>query len=159
MVIEVGLNKDQWLQKLDQGVKYLKRMCQEQDAKCLRFEKPLLLAILTIDKKDSENHDFQMGVFLCSRKNNNNNLGTVDPFFRMSLLWQDKTSDQEEASGMFGRMLTVTANYQEWRRRPDSHSWETKWLNNSNEYEYLSSNCCRIGESVRTLLHILVLVC
>lgn len=136
-VIEVGLNGIDWWKKLDQGVKYVERMrIQTQPTKPVRFQKPLLLAVVTIDDEpDRESGEFvvRLGVFLCSRKNE---LEETDEF-RMSLLWHSQTTSLKDGSAMFGRLLRVTADFRLWRdENPDD------------SYEYFSSNCCRVGQHV-----------
>ena len=68
VVIEVGLNGIDWWKKLDQGVKYVERMrIQTQPTKAIRFQEPLLLAVVTIDDElDTESGEFvtRLGVFL-----------------------------------------------------------------------------------------------
>ena len=136
-VIEVGLNGIDWWKKLDQGVKYVERMrIQTQPTKAVRFQEPLLLAVVTIDDElDTESGEFvtRLGVFLCSRKNE---LEETDEF-RMSLLWHSQTTSLMDGSAMFGRLLRVTADFSLWRNE-----------NRKDSYEYFSSNCCRVGQHV-----------
>jgi len=149
MVMEVGLNGNDWFQKLDQGMKYLQRMCMSQDLKLVRFEEPLLLAVITADDKKSP-AEFQMGVFLCTRKDSSK----PDDNFRMALLRQLKTDDQNIASQFFGRMLWLSKEFNQWRH--NSHKLkvgieeEQKEGNDQDDshYEYFSSNCCRVGKFV-----------
>jgi hypothetical protein len=136
-VIEVGLNGIDWWKKLDQGVKYVERMrIQTQPTKPVRFQNPLLLAIVTIDDEpERESGEFvvRIGVFLCSRKNK---LEETDEF-RMSFLWHSQTTSLKDGSTMFGRLLRVTADFRLWRDETPDDS-----------YEYFSSNCCRVGRHV-----------
>jgi hypothetical protein len=87
-VLEFGLNGIEWSKKLDQGVKYVDRMLVNSQAlQCVRFDKPLLLAVVTDDDKPSgkvNQYEFRIGVFLCSRKDTNNEKDD----YRMSLLWR-----------------------------------------------------------------------
>ena len=103
LVIQVGLNKNNWFKKLYQGMKYLELLCLEVNAKNNRsFKKPQLLAIVTLDKDGKDDQvDFQIGVFLCWRKDFQSNN------FRMSLLWHFKTDSLEHASKLFGRTLVI----------------------------------------------------
>eukprot|EP00980_Cylindrotheca_fusiformis_P026109 scaffold15363_cov64-Cylindrotheca_fusiformis.AAC.1 len=97
-----------------------------------RFDKPLLLAVLTFDESVCEGGntcDFRIGTFLCSRKITANE-------YQMSLLWHTKSNTVEDASNIFGRFLRVTADFQQWRDDGQSVSG----------YEYFSSNCCRVGQ-------------
>jgi hypothetical protein len=52
------------------------------------------------------------------------------------ILWHDFTSDLEKASCAFGRFLWVAFLLAKYRSGGDGKS----------DYEYLSSNCCRIGD-------------
>jgi hypothetical protein len=134
MVVEVGLKSDNWFLKLDQGTKYLKRMCMEQRLKLAQFQHPILFSVMTIERlkhgEDGENMDIQIGVFLACRKNESD--------FRLSLLRQIKTTDRKNASTFFGRMLWLSRELQEWRKDPQKMT----------DYKYFSSNCCRIGQRV-----------
>lgn len=130
-LIEVGRQNSDWWKKLDQNVTYLKAMLgTEQTEECVKLDldKPVLLAVLTIDKEDTEQFRVKFGVFLCTPKGNND--------FRMTLIWHTLAPDLQEASIVFGRFLRVTYCFAGWR--------ET----NDDEYSYLSSNCCRVGDSV-----------
>jgi hypothetical protein len=148
MIIEVGLNGNEWFQKFDQGVKYLQLMCKRQKQKLVCYEDPLLLAIITID--DYEDHDFQMGIFLCTRKHSTTTSELEDDF-RIMLLRQFKTNDLGKASDFFGLMLWLTKEFKQWRKEGEGH--------NVSNYEYFSSNCCRIGERVRHLFCYIVVIC
>lgn len=141
-VIEFGLSCKDWWKKLDQGIMYLDRMRRFQKTNCVRFQKPLLLAIVTIDNgreqpDGSDNFRMRLGVFLCSRKNTN-----VDSdVFRMSLLWHSQVSTLADASLMFGTLIRVSSLFKDLR---DGAGHE----DDSNQYEYFSSNCCRIADFV-----------
>jgi hypothetical protein len=134
MVVEVGLKSNDWFLKLDQGTKYLKRMCIDQCLKLAQFQHPILFSVMTIErlKHDQEGGkiDIQIGVFLACRKNESD--------FRLSLLRQIKTTDRTKASSFFGRMLWLSRELQEWRNNQKETS----------DYQYFSSNCCRIGQRV-----------
>ena len=138
LLIEVGLNNDDWFKKLHQGMKYLELMCLDVNAtKNCTFKEPLLLAIVTMDKDDQEAQvDFQIGVFLCWRKDLETNN------FRMSLLWQYKTDSLEHASKLFGRTLVIAKNFGMCRDNFKTVDEE--------KYEYLSSNCCKVQWKVGT---------
>eukprot|EP00980_Cylindrotheca_fusiformis_P025518 scaffold13976_cov144-Cylindrotheca_fusiformis.AAC.1 len=134
-VIEIGLGGiDWWWKKLDQGIMYVDKMCaQSMQLTNGRFDKPLLLAVLTFDESVCEGAntcDFRIGTFLCSRKNTANE-------YQMSLLWHTKSNTVEDASNMFGRFLRVTADFRQWRDI-DGQS--------VSGYEYFSSSCCRDGQ-------------
>jgi hypothetical protein len=131
-VIEFGLNGIEWLKKLDQGVKYVDRIrVKSQPLQCVRFDKPLLLAVVTHDESPPaqvNECEFRIGVFLCYRKDTNNEKDE----YRMSLLWRTESNTLVDASKMFGRFLRVTADFKLWRDKPELQS---------DEYEYLSSSC------------------
>eukprot|EP00980_Cylindrotheca_fusiformis_P015694 scaffold4526_cov87-Cylindrotheca_fusiformis.AAC.1 len=134
IVIELGLGGICcWWKKLDQGIMYVDRMCaQSMQPTNVRFDKPLLLAVVTFDESGCEGDntcDFRIGAFLCFRKN------AADEY-RMSLLWHTKSNALENASNMFGRLLRVAADFQQWRDDGQSIAG----------YEYFSSNCCRVGQ-------------
>jgi hypothetical protein len=92
----------------------------------VRFDKPLLLAVVTYDespKGKANECEFRIGVFLCSRKAANNESDED----RMSLLWRTESNTLADASEMFGRFLRVTADFQLWRDNSDIQS---------DDYEY-----------------------
>ena len=139
----MGLDNSVWFGKLDQCLIYLKWMCLEKNAikKC-GFQKPLLLAIATMDRVgDGDTTDFQLGVFLCSRKNSESNVSddegseVSNDDFRMSLLWQARTASLEVASKMFGRTLMIAQLF-------GAKRGEFEGIVEG--YKYLSSNCCKI---------------
>jgi hypothetical protein len=135
-VIEFGLNGIDWWKKLDQGVIYLDRMRAKYQLPCVRFDKPLLLAVVTHDESCEGNGcEFRLGVFLCSRKNPDNKYDE----YRMSLLWHTESNTLEDASNMFGRLLRVTADFRLWRDNSDVQS--------DDDYKYFSSNCCEVGNN------------
>jgi hypothetical protein len=133
-VIEVGRIDSEWWSKLDQNMKYIEKLGTSQKDPSLRFEKPLLCVVLTIDNnKASGELLFKLGVFLCSPKESS---GTRTDF-RMTLLWHVETMDLGKASEAFGRLLRATSDFNRWRESDDKP-----------DYEYFSSNCCRVGEYV-----------
>lgn len=135
-VIEFGLSGIDWWKKLDQGVKYVDRMRgNSQQLPCVRFDKPLLLAVVTHDEScEGKGCEFRIGVFLCSRKDPDNEKDE----YRMSLLWHTESNTLEDASNMFGRLLRVTADFRLWRR-------DNSDVQSDDDYEYFSSNCCKVG--------------
>ena len=154
LVLEVGLSDVDWFQKLDQGMKYVSRMCQHQKSTSVRFDVPLLLAIVTVDKNKSNNSQctIQIGVFLCSRK------GDDDNDFRMALLRQYRTKQPKEASRIFGLLLRVAMLFQKCRSTSTENFSDMKVdeKKQSGEeehqeapaYQYFSANCCRVGQNV-----------
>jgi hypothetical protein len=157
ILVEVGLHGDDWWKKFHQGVKYIQlmhRMTNQQTD-----ISPLLLATMTIDDKpqrskettkttgDDQRFVVKLGVFLCFWKNEDSR---DDDNLRISLLWQSKTHNLEDASKAFGRLLRGVCDFS---------SWITKQDNDEAQYEYFSSNCCRVNDKVRSRLHVLIVVC
>jgi hypothetical protein len=133
VVFEFGLHSEDWFRKLDQGFKYLNRMCNpEKLSNKIVFAKPLLLAIVTITKPGPDHFDFRMGVFLCSRKQNAD--------YRVSLLFRHRSTTLQDASHAFGRLLHVALSFYQWRNNKPAED------SNDDDYEYLSSNCCRVKD-------------
>lgn len=132
LVMEVGRNSNEWWAKLDQNRKYVDMMQEkDQEDERLRFEHPLLFAVLTVEGEgEAKDPQVKSGVFLCRPKANDH--------FRMTLLWHAKTTNLNEASKDFGRLLRVTSDFGRWRIQDNEH-----------DYEYYSSNCCRVGDKVR----------
>ena len=130
VVFEFGLHSDDWFRKLDQGFMYLNRMCDPKNlSNEIVFAKPLLLAIVTITKTGPDHIDFRMGVFLCSRKQNAD--------YRVTLLFRHRSTTLPDASNAFGRLLHVALLFFKWTNEPAEDR-------NDDDYEYLSSNCCRV---------------
>ena len=73
-------------------------------------------------------HNVQIGVFFCHRRNRK---------MKLTLLWHTKGTYEE-----FGKLLKVTAFYQRLRQHDE------KQMIQSLQYEYFSSNCCKIGTQV-----------
>jgi hypothetical protein len=139
-LIEVGRKNANWWLKLDQNVKYLKGMLEIQQTDqlvMLDLDKPVLLAVLTIEDV-TKPFRVQLGVFLCTPKKSNDN------DFRMTLLWHTTASNLQEASSFFGRFLRVAYCFGGWREKDNDVD-----NNKGHQYTYLSSNCCRVGDSVR----------
>jgi hypothetical protein len=136
LVVEVGLEGKEgpkvWWKKLDQGFRYLlhlrgKVQTDNTELHC-RFEEPLFLAIVTLDRKTKQ---CQMGLFLCSPKSNN---------LTVSLFWQQQCHDNGlvEASKAFGKMIMIAAKLEKCRQSKSQ----------GRDYKYFSTNCCKYGEKV-----------
>jgi hypothetical protein len=138
LLIEVGLQNEDWWKKVDQGIMYLQALTKvdgnddEKEDKA-RFTKPMLFTVVTIDKKNRELMSARLGVFLCTQRNPE----SPSDDFRVALLWRTETKDLQELSKAFGRMLRATCLLPKWK--------DTVREN----YEYLGPNCCRIGDKVR----------
>lgn len=133
--VEVGLNGDDWWQKFDQSLQYVKM----KFATDTTDKQPLLLAVMTIDRNSGQNNktkkDFEvkLGVFLCSRKEEGKDN------MRISLLWHTRTRNGSVA---FGRLLRGVCDFSSWIEKEDDP-----------HYEYFSSTCCRVGQTVSSEVH------
>jgi hypothetical protein len=132
-IIEVGCNDSDWWKKLDQSIKYVSNMGSHQRDTRLRFEKPLLLVVLTIDREGGDDGangklEVRLGVFLCAPRSTN-----IDDY-RMPLLWHSRTNDVTDASKHFGRLLRATSDFSRWRDEVQSN---VTWT-------YLGPNCCKV---------------
>ena len=138
-VLEFGLSTDNWMQKFHQGVKYLKIMRKESNQE-KHFTKPLLLAIITLDKSSTGDFKFRIIVFLCYRRQKNAAAAADDEDnnFRLSLVWKHQDTNKEDASKSFGSFLRNSNQFQKWRDREVP----------IDDFEYLSSNCCKVGKWV-----------
>ena len=135
-VVEFGLDGMDWSKKLDQNVKYMDLMVKGNlAADTLLFNDPILFGVVTVEDVagSDDNFEFKIGVFLCSRRD----LQDDRDEFRMSLLWHAKTSNLEVASGYFGRLLQVTHDFSRWM------SSGLQEFADENDYQYLSSSCCK----------------
>ena len=132
-LIEFSMDNQHWWKKLDQCITYADILCQGEDKKHI-FDKPMLLAAITVEKLGSEDMKAKFGVFLCSKKKSG-----VGTDFRMSLLWRADTDGPEAASEAFGKLLHATFYCGELR----------DGINKACEYQYLGPNCCRYSDQVR----------
>ena len=132
-ILELGLKSGDWMQTFDQGVTYLR---QEK-----RFTKPLLLAIVTLDKSSTGDFKFSICVFLCYRRQENAAAAADDEDnnFRLSLVWKHQDTNKEDASKSFGSFLRNLNRFQKWRVLEVPMEG----------FEYLSCNCCKVGKWVR----------
>jgi hypothetical protein len=138
LLIEVGLQNENWWKKVDQGITYVQALTKVDDdddekENKTHFTEPMLFTVVTIEKKNREMMSARLGVFLCTRRNPKN--PTDD--FRVALLWRTETRDLQDLSKAFGRMLRATCLLPKWK--------DIAFEN----YEYLGPNCCRIGDKVR----------
>ena len=139
-VLEFGLSTDNWMQKFHQGVKYLKIMRKESNQE-KHFTKPLLLAIITLDKSSTGDFKFRIIVFLCYRRQKNAAAAADDEDnnFRLSLVWKHQDTNKEDASKSFGSFLRNLNRFQKWRVLEVPMEG----------FEYLSCNCWKVGKWVR----------
>lgn len=137
-IIEVGRHDLDWWKKLDQNFKYLVSLGADQPDTRLRFEEPLLFAVLTIEGEaaaQAQQLRVKLGVFLCSLKDPK----TPHHGLRMTLLSHLYTENLQEASKVFGQLLRATSVFKTWRENADK---------TVDSYEYFSSNCCKVGQCV-----------
>ena len=151
LLMEVGLKGVDWLKKLDQSIKYLEKMSiqnQHKSTDDTEVSEKLLLAVLTIDglNESEEEKDkclMRLGVFLCVPSK-------ATTTSRMCLLWKSQTTTLKAGSDAFGKLIRITKGFQTWR--DGKTKTRTRTLNPDVGYEYYSSNCCRVGKSVRWLV-------
>ena len=137
-LIEIGHNKMEWWKKLDQAGKNLDMMNDDTDSmdQMQEFQDAMLCAVLTVEGDgDTQGFQSQFAVFLCWPK-------TVKSrrYCRMALLWHARTFDLMLASKDFGRFLRVVSSFAAWRKAGPNA-----------DYKYLSSNVCRVGNTVSGL--------
>ena len=130
-LIEVGRENLEWWAKFDQACKYLDIMNSDSIIETRQFKEAMLCGILTIGDNKGTN-EVRFGVFLCWPKSIKR--------CRMALLWHSHTFDLPSASKDFGRFLRVVASFAVWRKTDP----ET-------DYQYLSSNVCRVDNTVSWL--------
>ena len=98
----------------------------------------MLCAILTLEGEDNTQELVsQFGVFLCWPNSGKR--------FRIALLWNARNFDLLAASKDFGCFLRVVSSFAVWLK-----------TDSKVDYEYLSSNVCRVGNTVSWLPRFLV---
>jgi hypothetical protein len=139
-VIEVGLDGSQWWKTFDQCVRYLDGMCDPEEGQAVVFTRPILMSVITIDSDMSADGVFvaKIAVFFCHPPRRDDNKLVQQ---RVALLWHSVSTSWDEASINFGKVLEVTAHFQQWVKRPRDYA-------DTFGYEYFSSNCCRLGDRV-----------
>jgi hypothetical protein len=138
MIIEVGMKGEEWWDKFDQCVQYLDMMSELKENQLVTFDRPLLMSVITIDKDNTTGDikKLKIGVFFCHPKREQ--MST-----RVVLLWHKVSTDMEDASNSFGKVLEVTTHFQKLVNET------TRDLSSELKYEYFSSNCCKTGNRVR----------
>jgi hypothetical protein len=147
-VIEVGIGED-WFKKLDQNLQYIDAISSvtQKDSR-LQFTTGLTLcAVMTIDGTN-EQSKVSFGVILCWGKAG----GEID---RMALLWLNFKCTLDDASKAFGRFLQAASSLADWRKTRKTIKTEDP----TSTYRYLSSHCCRVGETVSVVCPALSGVC
>jgi hypothetical protein len=103
-------------------------------------------------KPDDEEIAIKLGVFLCTRKNEDDdnedgeNEDEKKENFHISLLWHSKTHKLEDGSRAFGRLPRRACDFSSWQARLEKGKKALK-------YKYFSSNGCRVGDDVSCLFH------
>jgi hypothetical protein len=140
MVIEFGRKGEEWWTKFDQLVRYIDMISNPKSDQIFNFERPLLMSAITINgNHEDEINLVKIGVFLC--RPNQTLEETMNNKLRITPLWHNVSNNLQDASNAFGKLLEATAHFQ-------------KWVNNERDlakefqYEYFSSNCCRMGDRV-----------
>jgi hypothetical protein len=148
MIFEFGMDHDQWWSKFNQGVKYVEMIYKQS----LQNDTPLLMVIVTIDPKsgtsnnnnstdNTDNNDktveTKMGLFFCRPR------WTGEGFkgLRISLIWNSNSEKLLKGSQQLGKVFEVATLFKSCLEDIDQKDLYR-------DYEYFSSNCCRIGDKV-----------
>lgn len=132
-LIKVGRKNKEWWKELDRAGKCLDIMEDGNMDERLKFQDAMLCAILTLEGEgNTQEFISQFGVFLCWPNSGKR--------FRMTLLWKARALDLSAASKDFGRFLRVVSSFAVWIKDDPEVG-----------YVYLSSNVCRVGNTVRWL--------
>ena len=142
MMIEFGIGHHCWWKKQDQILRYVGLLLKQQKNKkhVFAFDQPILLTVVTVNKPNSRTEggsgvdtvDVRYGMFLCTRRN--------DGDFRLALLWRKHSTDLEDASKQFGKILHAASVCAMLRENVALH----------NSYQYLGPNCCKFDKLVRS---------
>jgi hypothetical protein len=139
MIMEVGMNHSEWWKKVDQCIKNLNMMAAPAHDSKVRFDKPLLMAVATINRVerngsyDANNVTVLMALFFCRPKNDKSK-------FRMTLLWHS-----EGSCDLFGKLFMDVSKFQHLVKK---YKENEELLTDLFQYQYFSSNCCKIGDKV-----------
>jgi hypothetical protein len=137
MVIEFGRKGEEWWTKFDQLVQYIDLISDPKPNQVVVFERPLLMSVVTIDDKKDGSYFVKIGVFLCRPSQTVEE--TMNNKRRITPLWHNVSNNLQDASNAFGKLLEATAHFQKWVKRDLAKEFQ---------YEYFSSNCCRMGDRV-----------
>ena len=143
MMIEFGIGHHCWWKKQDQILLYVGLLLKQQKNKkhVFAFDQPILLTVVTVNKPNCsqteggsgvDTVDVRYGMFLCTRRN--------DGDFRLALLWRKHSTDLEDASKQFGKILHAASVCAMLRENVALH----------NSYQYLGPNCCKFDKLVRS---------
>ena len=143
MMIEFGIGHHCWWKKQDQILRYVGLLLKQQKNKkhVFAFDQPILLTVVTVNKPNCsqteggsgvDTVDVRYGMFLCTRRN--------DGDFRLALLWRKHSTDLEDASKQFGKILHAASVCAMLRENVALH----------NSYQYLGPNCCKFDNLVRS---------
>ena len=136
--MEFGMQHNEWWEKFGQVFEYVKIIRSPSEKKYCIDENPVLLTVVTIRQNSSIDDPAvaRFGMFLCVPKE--------DDEYRLALLWRVDTTNIEDASKQFGKILDAA--------RCCANLIEHLSPNGSMkpDYQYLGPNCCRIGQNVST---------
>ena len=180
MIVEFGINHNIWWKKMHQILLNVKMLCKDHEKDPLIFDQPILLTIITVNKrgKQSECHhinefgirdsdkntgdstanptcgetlEVRFGVFLCTRRHS----GGDGDKYSVALLWRKDTFCVKDASIQFGKILYAAQMCASLREHIDAQFMKP---NSDKEalYQYLGPNCCRIGDSVSKHIYIYI---
>jgi regulator of extracellular matrix RemA (YlzA/DUF370 family) len=138
-----------WWARQIQILTNVSRLRRNVDIK-YKFDQPILLSSITIDKSkcnssefkketpiDKIHFDARFGVFLCVWEGGE---------FRISLLWRANTTNLDEASRHFGKVLNAVQLCLHLRNYCKTHKYTIN-------YESLGPNCCRFGDTVSDYMY------
>ena len=168
MIVEFGISHNIWWAKMNQMLLYVEMLCEDRDDDLI-FDQPILITIITVNKREMQSQcspiseatsvsdannkeanptcgeklEVRFGVFLCTRRHNGGN----GDKYRVALLWRKDTFCVTDASIQFGKMLYAAQMCASLREHIN-----TKFMKPNSDrevlYQYLGPNCCRIGDSV-----------
>jgi hypothetical protein len=139
LLVDVGLNHDEWWKKFDQAVVHVNGMDQN-------LVGALLVAVVTVQAKQDGDaaprgafESGRIGLFLATPPGK----GAEAPERRISLLWHTETESLRSLSDTFGRALFAST-----RLLP---GWleASQQMMDRGEYRSLGPHCCRIKDEVR----------
>jgi hypothetical protein len=138
LTIEVGLSNSGWWQKIDQSLKYLVGL-RDQDEK---FTQPVLLCVLTIETdRGCVFTGARIGTFLATCTTSS---PTQTKDFRLAMLRRVETADLTLLSAELAKVVRAACLLPSWvaatRQAP---------ADENSRHEYLGPNCRRVGNKAR----------
>jgi hypothetical protein len=143
MIFEFGMKHNIWWRKFGHGIRYIHLLYKQN----IKTTKPLLMVIITIEptslspsktntSMNNKAVTTKMGLFYCYPRWN----GEIFTGFRISIVWNSNSDTLLEGSKQFGKLLEVATIFNSLKGYPRGFR---------SDYENLSSNCCKIGNTVR----------